>query len=152
MASTIPLTAKTLTKYMQLDFAEEMLTQMFAVIVSIMPRLFSRSFVPIKRRQLDANCVDQFNDDLSTLLESLRREAVAGGSLRKFAAGNATAPNFQTLYALVRYTPDLSEKDCSDCLRGAIEGIPQCCDGKQGGRVVNPSCNIKFEVYPVPIL
>jgi hypothetical protein len=97
---------------------------------------------------VSANYVDQFNDDLSTLLESLRREAVAGGSLRKFAAGNATAPNFQTLYALVQCTPDLSEKDCSDCLRGTIEGIPQCCDGKQGGRVVKPSCNIKFEVYP----
>ncbi|XP_050258371.1 cysteine-rich receptor-like protein kinase 26 isoform X2 [Quercus robur] len=90
--------------------------------------------------------VDQFNQDLRTLLDSQRGQAAKGGSLRKFAAGNATAPNFQTLYSLVQCTPDLSEQDCSDCLAGAMGDIPQCCDGKQGGRVVRPSCNLRYEV------
>ncbi|KAK9997132.1 hypothetical protein SO802_021818 [Lithocarpus litseifolius] len=90
--------------------------------------------------------VDQFNQDLRTLLDSQRGQAAKGGSLRKFAAGNATAPNFQTLYSLVQCTPDLSEQDCSDCLVGAMGDIPQCCDGKQGGRVVRPSCNLRYEV------
>ena len=98
---------------------------------------------------ISANYVDQFNDDLRSLLESLRSQAVAGGSLRKFAAaGNTTAPNFQTLYAVVQCTPDLSEEDCNSCLVGAFQNIPQCCDGKQGGRVVTPSCNIRFELFP----
>jgi len=44
-----------------------------------------------------ANNVDKFNNDLRTLLENLRSQAVAGGSLRKFATGNATAPEFKTL-------------------------------------------------------
>jgi hypothetical protein len=79
-------------------------------------------------------------------LESLKSEAVAGGSLRKFAAGNATAPNFQTLYALVQCTPDLSELECNNCLAGAFQGILNCCDGKQGGRVISPSCSMRFEV------
>ena len=90
--------------------------------------------------------VDQFNQDLRTLLDSQRIQAAKGGSLRKFAAGNATAPNFQTLYSLVQCTPDLSEQDCSDCLVGAMGDIPQCCDGKQGGRVIKPSCNLRYEV------
>nr|POE57897.1 cysteine-rich receptor-like protein kinase 29 [Quercus suber] len=90
--------------------------------------------------------VDQFNQDLRTLLDSQRVQAAKGGSLRKFAAGNATAPNFQTLYSLVQCIPDLSEQNCSDCLVGAMGDIPQCCDGKQGGRVVRPSCNLRYEV------
>ena len=96
---------------------------------------------------VSANYVDQFNDDLTTLLERLRRQAVAGGPLRKFAAGNATAPNSQTLYGLVQCTPDLSELDCNSCLAWAIQGIPQYCGGKEGGRVVTTSCNIRFEIY-----
>nr|QMS43708.1 protein kinase [Betula platyphylla] len=106
----------------------------------------SPSFVMWNTNNVSAN-YDQFKDDLRTLLENLRSQAVAGGSLRKFAAGNATAPNFQTLYALVQCTPDLSELECQNCLDGTIRGIPQCCDGKQGGRVVTPSCNMRFEVY-----
>ncbi|XP_059437201.1 cysteine-rich receptor-like protein kinase 44 [Corylus avellana] len=108
----------------------------------------SPSFHMWNWNNVSANYVNQFNDDLRTLMDSLRSEAAAGGSRRKFAAKNATAPEFKTLYGLVQCTPDLSEQDCNDCLRGAIEGIPQCCDGKQGGRVVRPSCNIRFELYP----
>ena len=91
--------------------------------------------------------LDQFNQDLKILLDSKRVQAAAGGSLRKFAAGNATAPNNQTLYSLVQCTPDLSEQDCSDCLAWAFGKIPQCCGGKQGGRYITPSCYFRFEVY-----
>ncbi|KAM3702591.1 hypothetical protein ACB098_04G036100 [Castanea mollissima] len=90
--------------------------------------------------------VDQFNLDLRTLLDSQRVQAAAGGSLRKFAAGKAAAPNNQTPYSLVQCTPDLSDQDCRDCLFGAMGDIPNCCDGKQGGRVIRPSCNLRFEV------
>jgi hypothetical protein len=91
--------------------------------------------------------VNQFDGDLQKLLESLKNEAAAGGSLRKFAAGNASAPNFMTLYALVHCTPDLSHQQCIGCLDDATKAIPQCCAGKEGGRVIMPSCNIRFEVY-----
>jgi hypothetical protein len=96
---------------------------------------------------VSANYVDQFNDDLATLLERLRRQAVAGGPLRKFAAGNATAPNSQTLYGLVQCTPDLSELDCNSCLVFVIQSIPQYCGGTEGGRVITPSCNIRFDIF-----
>jgi len=65
----------------------------------------------------------------------------------KFATGNATAPEFKTLYALVQWTPDLSELDCNSCLVDAIQRIPGCCDNKEGGRVIGPSCNLRFEIY-----
>jgi hypothetical protein len=104
-------------------------------------------FVLWNPEDMPANYVDQFNDDLRTLMESLSSQAVAGGPLLKFATGNRSVPNFKTLYGLVQCTPDLSEKDCSDCLRGEIEYIPECCDRKRGGQINRPSCKLRFEVY-----
>ncbi|KAI9198760.1 hypothetical protein LWI28_021702 [Acer negundo] len=89
----------------------------------------------------------QFNQVLRTLLEGLRSKAASGGSVRKFAAGNTSAPDFKTLYALVQCTPDLSEMECNDCLVTITGYIPRCCNGKEGGRVVAPSCNLRYEVY-----
>ncbi|XP_041023210.1 cysteine-rich receptor-like protein kinase 26 [Juglans microcarpa x Juglans regia] len=97
---------------------------------------------------VSANYADQFFDVARSLLERLRSRAAASYSLRKFAAGNAAVSNFKTIYALVQCTPDLSEQECNDCLLGASEGIPRCCDGKEGGRIARPSCDIRFEVYP----
>ena len=107
----------------------------------------SPSFYLWNPNNVSAN-YDQFSQDLRTLLDSQRGRAAAGGSLRKFAAGNATAPNNQTLYSLVQCTPDLSDQDCSDCLFGAMEDIRNYCAGKQRGRVIKPSCNLRFEVFP----
>ncbi|KAF5452048.1 hypothetical protein F2P56_027087 [Juglans regia] len=102
----------------------------------------------LNTQNVSANYVEQFNAVLRTLIENLTSQAKDGGSLRKFAANSASATEFKTLYALVQCTPDLSMDDCEGCLRGAMEAIPQCCNGKIGGRVVRPSCNIRFETNP----
>jgi hypothetical protein len=49
--STIRLMVKTLTKYMQSDFVEEMSSQMFAIVASTTPQIFLHSFVPTRRKQ-----------------------------------------------------------------------------------------------------
>lgn len=98
-------------------------------------------------KNISSSGMDGFNQELRKLLESVRSEAAAGGSLRKFAYGNATAPTFQTIFAIAQCTPEISEQACSDCLVGAFGEIPQCCPEKVGGRVVRPSCNFRFEVY-----
>ncbi|KAG8490929.1 hypothetical protein CXB51_014708 [Gossypium anomalum] len=90
--------------------------------------------------------VDAFNQSLSTLLDSLINSASSGTSLRKFATGSAQVTPFQTVYALVQCTPDLSQAECTSCLSTAIELVPECCDRKQGGRVLEPSCNFRFEI------
>ncbi|KAL1537378.1 non-specific serine/threonine protein kinase [Salvia divinorum] len=88
---------------------------------------------------------EQFKEDLRKLLEDLRRRAAAGSSTRKVAAGNATGPDYQTIFGLVQCTPDLSSGDCNNCLIEAISDIPYCCDGNTGGVLVFPSCNFHFE-------
>ncbi|CAB4283549.1 unnamed protein product [Prunus armeniaca] len=91
--------------------------------------------------------VDGFFQELNTLLEDLRDQAAGNGSLRKFAAGTATAPNFQTIYGLAQCTPDLTEQDCRDCLGSSLADIPECCQGKVGARISKPSCDLRYEIY-----
>ncbi|GLU23243.1 hypothetical protein SLE2022_392650 [Rubroshorea leprosula] len=92
--------------------------------------------------------VDAFNNTLYPLLYNLSNSAASGDSHRKFATGTAPVPPNVTIYALVQCTPDLSQLQCSSCLSDAIAQIPDCCNRKQGGRVITPSCNFRFEIYP----
>ncbi|CAK7350803.1 unnamed protein product [Dovyalis caffra] len=92
--------------------------------------------------------VNLFNQALQTLLARLRGRAASGNSLRKFATGNQTS-GFETVYALVQCTPDLSEQQCSSCLLRLFRLITNCCDGnvqgKIGVRLIRPSCNLRWE-------
>ncbi|KAL3575957.1 hypothetical protein D5086_021240 [Populus alba] len=67
-----------------------------------------------------------FNQSRMTLLDRLRDEAAAGNSGYKYAMDQIAAPNFQTIYALVQCTPDLSTSECRDCLYTASGVIPEC--------------------------
>ena len=96
---------------------------------------------------VSSNIVNEYFQDLRSLLDDLKSRAAAGGSLRKFATGNVTAPGFKTIYGLVQCTPDLSQTDCNNCLDDAFGDIPKCCDRKKGGRVLSPSCNFRYEEY-----
>ncbi|GLT31006.1 hypothetical protein SLA2020_057740 [Shorea laevis] len=97
----------------------------------------------------NASDVNGFNQALSPLLNNLSSRAAAGGPLLKYAAGNTTGPGFfLTIYALEQCTPDLSQKECSDCLTTAIGRIPSGCYGKIGCRVLQPSCNLRYETSP----
>ncbi|KAL5579100.1 hypothetical protein UlMin_011542 [Ulmus minor] len=96
----------------------------------------------------EAADAEQFKLVLKPLLDDLKGKAASGDSLRKYAFGNATVPNAEAIFALVQCTPDLTEQDCNDCLGNATLRIPDCCEGKQGGRVLTPSCNLRYESGP----
>ncbi|KAI9123958.1 hypothetical protein K1719_005258 [Acacia pycnantha] len=67
---------------------------------------------------------------------------------KKYATRTAILSAFQTVYFLAQCTPDLSPSDCRRCLSVAIGDLDWCCDGKQGGRVLYPSCFVNYELYP----
>ncbi|KAG5622824.1 hypothetical protein H5410_008042 [Solanum commersonii] len=56
----------------------------------------------------NASKPDEFNQELGKLLDNLRGVAANCGSSLKYASGNATGPDFQTIFALVQCTLDLS--------------------------------------------
>ncbi|KAJ4703237.1 Cysteine rich receptor like kinase [Melia azedarach] len=88
----------------------------------------------------------KFNNLVGSLMNELATQAA--DNPRKFATRKENYTAFQTLYGLVQCTPDLSSSDCNVCLLDAISRLPGCCSGKQGGRVLYPSCNVRYEVYP----
>ncbi|KAL5070205.1 hypothetical protein RYX36_021092 [Vicia faba] len=83
-----------------------------------------------------------------TMNESADKAANSSVGAKKYATKEARISGFQTLYCMAQCTDDLSQLDCSSCLSDAIGALPQCCNGKQGGRVLFPSCNIRYELYP----
>ncbi|KAL5081058.1 hypothetical protein RYX36_009479 [Vicia faba] len=72
----------------------------------------------------------------------------AANNNKMYATNEAKVSKFQTLYCLAQCTPGLSPNDCRTCLSAGIDYLPRCCDGKQGGRVLFPSCNVRYELYP----
>ena len=99
------------------------------------------------RNSKNASDVEEFNQVLGNMMASLRSKAASGDWRRKFATEEANVTSFQSIYGLMQCTPDLSELSCSNCLEGATNEIPTCCDSRKGGRVVKPSCNLRYETY-----
>ncbi|GKV19318.1 hypothetical protein SLEP1_g29598 [Rubroshorea leprosula] len=90
---------------------------------------------------------DKFNENVAEMFQNLTAEASVP-SRNMYATREVNISNFMTLYGLVQCTPDLSVADCHRCLRSAIGYIPNCSAGKIGGRLLLPSCNIRYETYP----
>ncbi|KAJ6885636.1 receptor-like protein kinase [Populus alba x Populus x berolinensis] len=97
--------------------------------------------------RVNVSDVVEFNQSRMSLLGRLSDQAAAGDSRDKYAMDQIDVPKkFQKIYALVQCTPDLSASECRDCLYNASGLIPQCCDARQGGRVIYPSCNFRYEI------
>ncbi|KAK9991779.1 hypothetical protein SO802_026764 [Lithocarpus litseifolius] len=92
--------------------------------------------------------LDQFNQTLYNLMGSLGTQASLGSSSKKyFAVGDKSFSSSRNVYGLVQCTPDISQMDCRICLEGAVANISSCSGGKEGGRVLKPSCIAWFEVF-----
>ncbi|KAH9610547.1 hypothetical protein KSS87_005371 [Heliosperma pusillum] len=70
--------------------------------------------------------------------------AAGGGSFKKFATDFVNYSLIQPIYGLGQCTPDLNANDCYECLNSSIQQFRQ----KPGGRVLAPSCIVRFEAYP----
>ncbi|KAM1766238.1 hypothetical protein TB1_005176 [Malus domestica] len=88
----------------------------------------------------------RFNQVLGASMSQVAGQAA--GEADKFATNQANVSGLISVYSLGQCTQDLSEADCNRCLRGTIALLPSCCNGKLGGRVLFPSCNVRYEVYP----
>uniref|UniRef100_A0A7N0TJ27 Gnk2-homologous domain-containing protein n=1 Tax=Kalanchoe fedtschenkoi TaxID=63787 RepID=A0A7N0TJ27_KALFE len=87
-----------------------------------------------------------FNAKTKKLLSKLAQEAYEVEKL--YAVGETKLDKSTKLYGLTQCTRDLSSADCKTCLENAIAELPNCCDGKEGGRVLAGSCNFRYEIYP----
>ncbi|KAH7837915.1 hypothetical protein Vadar_019508 [Vaccinium darrowii] len=78
-------------------------------------------------------------------MDDIANRASSDDSGKKFATSEANFSPLQPVYGLGQCTLDLSFSDCNACLRSGITKLPE---EKQGGRVLFPSCYVRFETYP----
>ncbi|KAI3937809.1 hypothetical protein MKW92_017807, partial [Papaver armeniacum] len=90
---------------------------------------------------------DQFYPILGDLMNHLTGEAVSTSS-NNFASGDRNITNHTKVYGFVECAADIPSRKCVRCLLGARSKLSNCSDGKIGGRIVRPSCNIRYEIYP----
>ncbi|CAI8613896.1 unnamed protein product [Vicia faba] len=88
----------------------------------------------------------KFNNVTKDLLSLLAYEASMDKKM--YANGELKIGELERVYGQAQCTRDLSSVDCKKCLDDAISEIPNCCNGKKGGRVVGGSCNVRYEIYP----
>ncbi|XP_021719628.1 cysteine-rich receptor-like protein kinase 10 [Chenopodium quinoa] len=87
----------------------------------------------------------RFMDLVSNMMNNdIGVRAATGGSQKKFATDFVNYTSFQTIYGMGQCTPDLSPGDCNTCLVAAAGGFRET----QGGKVLQPSCFVRYEVYP----
>ncbi|KAF8030677.1 hypothetical protein BT93_E2954 [Corymbia citriodora subsp. variegata] len=88
---------------------------------------------------------DRFVQLLGEAMNFAADRASGSESGKKFAVVEARFTSSQKLCALAQCTSDLKGSDCNTCLRAVIAALPQ---GKRGGRSFNPSCVVRFELFP----
>ncbi|XP_059436936.1 cysteine-rich receptor-like protein kinase 11 [Corylus avellana] len=98
---------------------------------------------------------DEANFGALALMNGLIDEALGTDML--FKAGNRpVGKESEVRYGLVQCTRDINTTSCSNCLGQLMNDANQCCQQKQGWRILAPSCNIRYENYlffqkpPVP--
>ncbi|RVW87192.1 Cysteine-rich receptor-like protein kinase 29 [Vitis vinifera] len=98
--------------------------------------------------------IDRSTQERDNLLLDLQEKAASGGPLRKYAT-NETSASSETIYALAQCTPDLEDRECSNCLASLINTYASFFKYRQGGRAMAPSCNYRYEIYsfydPLPV-
>ncbi|KAI9112413.1 hypothetical protein K1719_016610 [Acacia pycnantha] len=70
----------------------------------------------------------------------------AATTVLRYATKSATT-GLNTVYSLAQCTQDLSPNDCLSCLTNLIWHPSFCCESNIGGRAVNPSCHVRYELY-----
>ncbi|CAI9755123.1 unnamed protein product [Fraxinus pennsylvanica] len=86
--------------------------------------------------------LDEFYQDLNILLDSLRNQTAYNSSPMKFAADRRVNRKKEQNYAFEQCTPDITPKECDDCLKDSALRIQI---GPYGGRILRPSCYLRFE-------
>ncbi|XP_058071119.1 cysteine-rich repeat secretory protein 38-like [Magnolia sinica] len=94
---------------------------------------------------LNTSTSTMFNLNLGGLMTGLASEA--GSKPSKFATGNISMNDFETIYGLAQCTRDTLDGDCTKCLNEMISDIAACCGNKKGGNIYSVSCNIRYDPY-----
>ncbi|XP_050121020.1 cysteine-rich receptor-like protein kinase 10 isoform X2 [Malus sylvestris] len=94
------------------------------------------------------NATDQtrFNQVVEASMNEVATKAAYDAD--KFATKEENVSDLIPLYSLGQCTQDLSATACDQCFRVAIAEWRICCSGKLAVRLLHPSCNVRYAIYP----
>uniref|UniRef100_A0A7N0UCU9 non-specific serine/threonine protein kinase n=1 Tax=Kalanchoe fedtschenkoi TaxID=63787 RepID=A0A7N0UCU9_KALFE len=72
---------------------------------------------------------------------------LATSDQRLYATAEAPVSGSLRVYGLAQCTPDISRSDCKTCLEMPIGSMFRSVQGREGGRYMNPSCNLRYDIY-----
>ncbi|KAI9112375.1 hypothetical protein K1719_016572 [Acacia pycnantha] len=87
----------------------------------------------------------KFGNYCMNIMNKMANEAAT--TVLRYATKNALIGSY-FVYSLAQCTQDLSPKDCLSCLTALMSHTSFCCEERIGGRAVNPSCHVRYELYP----
>ncbi|KAK3433354.1 hypothetical protein EUGRSUZ_D00830 [Eucalyptus grandis] len=90
---------------------------------------------------------DEFMNLLNETTDHAAKE-VAQHPPKMYGHREAKFHREKTLYTFAQCVPYISKTDCWECLRNATSSLLSLPKGKIGGRVLLPSCFVRFEIYP----
>lgn len=88
--------------------------------------------------------LDRFKDDIIFMMNESAEEA-ANSKEKRMAVHKSSFTSSETLYALVQCFPDLLPEECKSCL---AQSMTEFNFSRAGGKVLFPSCNSRYEIYP----
>ncbi|GMP75246.1 hypothetical protein CsSME_00032406 [Camellia sinensis var. sinensis] len=93
---------------------------------------------------------DRFEQVLGSVMNDVATRASERSQSGKkfFATGQANLSSSQIVYGLAQCTPDVDSVGCNVCLIDGISNLASRCRGKEGARVMYPSCIVWYELYP----
>ncbi|RHN51948.1 putative protein kinase RLK-Pelle-DLSV family [Medicago truncatula] len=99
-------------------------------------------------RDINITYTDQ-NLYIMTLLNQFSKLAYETGySVERYMTNSLKLYDEQNLYSLGQCTRDLSSEDCTSCLKDVINrAIPWSKLSNVRGRIIYPSCNLRFELF-----
>ncbi|KAH0703177.1 hypothetical protein KY285_017455 [Solanum tuberosum] len=161
-----PEKEKTLIKFMEYSSVEETLYLMTAKTALTWQESGSNVNVRSRSRQLYDTSIskilysvenvsqpEQFMGNLSAMFDNLTAQATTINLNLKYADNSDVINSFDgKLHASVQCLPDLSAVNCVTCLKTAFSGIRNLslsiAKVPRGVRILLPSCNLRYELYP----
>lgn len=89
-------------------------------------------------------------DTINNVASQLSSTEVGGSELvdrTYYLTKDVELNSFVRLYGMAQCTPDLNPTDCGRCLSIVINKMSTYCNGSKGCRMLNPSCNTRYEIY-----
>ncbi|KAJ4982032.1 hypothetical protein NE237_032869 [Protea cynaroides] len=110
--------------------------------------VYAGKFPPWNDLQPNVTNPNKFSQILNGFLNVLISQVGSNSSVHMFATSDARAGSSK-IHGLAQCTWDISSGDCKNCLRNAMVDLEGCCSTHQGGKVLDTSCDLMFQVSSV---